>query len=484
MSLQCQLTRSATCHARPPAPHLAPLLHRAHPGTHPRRAPQAPQAPQTSADACLQQGWLKTHRRDWYKHHLHINYSSRAATFSSTDRRGSRDRRLTGIDGPSTSALFQHSFPQPEDIEAEDEQPKNGQPAPASEDAPQPPGLQIPRGSAQKDQVQTPEEEEFVDAVSEPDEDLRVYTHQEEAGEGPSAPTPARRASSKSFVTASSVPISSPPDNQNEEAIPFPHQDQAQASGLQVPSVPGAGGSKSLGKRPLSTAESPTFGEPSVDAVSTTSLLRKADSQKASDPAPISPAKGILAKAKRKSEQGGSSDSNGSPLDRVGETISRRKSNLRNLVKFDIPEDSKRATIHLRAKQAQMTVQRASTKLRRRKIKDGVIVKMERMLIRVDEAGKDVPDDYDENESQRVDYRVKDKWREYMVVCRHSESDDADFVLQMYKTRVSTSSLLDVSRVDELGHSRNRRAECQQKRCLPDTTRPQDYQSQFVFLPG
>jgi hypothetical protein len=32
---------------------------------------------------------------------------------------------------------------------------------------------------------------------------------------------------------------------------------------------------------------------------------------------------------------------------------------------------------------------------------------------------------------------VKDKWREYMIVCRHNHTDNADFVLQFYKTRVS-----------------------------------------------
>lgn len=305
------------------------------------------------------------------------------------------------------------------------------------------PALEIPRASSQKEDVQTPDEEEFVDAVSEPDEDLRVFTHQEEPEEdaGPSTTQPQRRASSKSFVTASSVPPSAT-EEQDNEAIPFPHEEETpQASGLHIPTTTG---SKSLGKRPLSTGESttgglePNAGEPSVDAVSTTSLLRKADSQKASSPVtePVSPAKGILAKAKRKSQME-SSESPSSPLERAGESLSRRKSNLRNLVKFDIPEDSKRATIHLRAKQAQMTVQRASTKLRRRKIKDGLVVKMERMLVRVDSAGKEVPDDFDENAGQKIDSRVKDKWREYMVVCRHSESEDADFVLQIYKTRVS-----------------------------------------------
>jgi hypothetical protein len=62
---------------------------------------------------------------------------------------------------------------------------------------------------------------------------------------------------------------------------------------------------------------------------------------------------------------------------------------------------------------------------------------MERMLIRVDATANDVPDDYDENGNQKIESRTIEKWREYMVVCRQSISEDADFVLQMYKTRVS-----------------------------------------------
>ena len=118
--------------------------------------------------------------------------------------------------------------------------------------------------------------------------------------------------------------------------------------------------------------------------------------------------------------------------------LTRKKSNLRNLVKFDIPEDSRRATIQLKAKKAQMTVQRAGTKIRRQKIKDGLVVKMERMLVRVD-AAAEVPEDFDENVNQRVVSRVKDKWREYMVVCRHSHTNDAEFLLQLYQTRVRFS---------------------------------------------
>lgn len=281
------------------------------------------------------------------------------------------------------------------------------------------------------------EEEEAVESSSESDTDLRIYTHQDEP-EPDLDPQLARQASSKTFVTASSFPMTSPTNDNGESSSP---SKQAQASRSEVRS-----GSNSDGKRPDTTVSTmggsaSASGELPVDDVSTTSLLHKTNSPKApveaeASPAPV--AKGILAKSKAKRRVDvGSSDSPPSPIERAGEAFSRRKSTLRNLVKFDIPEDSKRASIHFRAKQAQMSVQRASTKLRRRKIKDGLIVKMERMLVRVDTAGREVPDDFDENESQKIDSRVRDKWREYMVVCRHSESEDHDFVLQMYKTRVS-----------------------------------------------
>lgn len=313
---------------------------------------------------------------------------------------------------------------------------------------------------------------------------MRVYTHQEEPESAPEQSTkPTRRppartqSSTKSFVTASSTPgviepreadtleaeehrepvdvetRAQPVEDDQVETINPPNGADAnhQASDLQVQDS-----AKAQGKRPVSTVDSSPDGapSPSLEATSTTSLLRNTDSNKGPgrfDPtvrfdAPTSGTKqpasrGILTKLRggqSDSSEASSPTSTQSPLlERAGESLSRRKSNLRNLVKFDIPEDSKRASIHFRAKQAQMTVQRASTKLKRRKIKDGLVVKMERMLVRVDAASGEVPDEFDENANQKVDSRVKDKWREYMVVCRHSSSDDAEFVLQMYKTRVS-----------------------------------------------
>lgn len=285
-----------------------------------------------------------------------------------------------------------------------------------------------------------------MDAPSEPDEDLAEV----EPESGPSDPNKTRRSSTKSFVTASeSRPSGSPSDEASVE-----DQDQARASQLH-PGQEEEEGKKAPGKRPVSTAESSndvpggsTIGQPSVDAVSTSSLLRKTDRSKTqAEPDTTTPVRGILARATKRSQTG--SDEPG----HARLAVSRTKSNLRNLVKFDLPEDSKRASLHLKAKAAQMTVARASTRLRRHKLQDGLVLKMERMLVRVDSAGKDVPEDFDENGNQKIDSRVKDKWREYMVVCRQSISDDADFVLQMYKTRVSSPNNCHLYRIiTVIGH--------------------------------
>ncbi|USP75534.1 hypothetical protein yc1106_02808 [Curvularia clavata] len=410
--------------------------------------------------------WLTKHRRDWYKHHLRINYSTRAGTFSS-DPREARQRRLSGLEGPSSSALFQHSFPQPEDLDADEgeeneRQGKGGQQSEASGangeagvTSATPPALQIPRSSEQREDVVTEAEEEyFVDAPSEPEDGH---------GDDEHMPPPAtRRSSEKTFVTASSVPITDPNDDrptedqepqqeeqhqrhdeEEQEQELHEEQHQAQPSGLQVPSNGTETRSKSLGKRPLSNTESlghpaSTTGAASVDANSTSSLLRNTDVNKApavTDVDPNPPAKGILAKVRRKSGMPSSSTGQAKDADATLAELTRKKSSIRNLVKFDVPEDSRRAAVHLKAKKAQMTIQRAGTRVRRRNIKEGLVVKMERMLVRVD-ATAEVPEDFDENANQRVVSRIKSKWREYMVVCRHSHVDGADFVLQFYQTRV------------------------------------------------
>ncbi|KAL4931051.1 sporulation-specific 71 family protein [Aspergillus undulatus] len=75
--------------------------------------------------------------------------------------------------------------------------------------------------------------------------------------------------------------------------------------------------------------------------------------------------------------------------------------------------------------------------LSRRKIEDGEVVKAEKMLVRVEETvQEELPEDYSEFDSLRMETRVQDNWREFLVVCRATSDKEAPFTLQMYKTRV------------------------------------------------
>jgi Pleckstrin homology domain len=112
----------------------------------------------------------------------------------------------------------------------------------------------------------------------------------------------------------------------------------------------------------------------------------------------------------------------------------RRKSNI----KFDLTDHNTRAAMLLRT---QMTHSEIGAKVRnafKHTFAEGEILKMEKMIVRVDLANKkSLPPDYDENTGQGVESKTMAKFREFVVVCRKSDKiDGAKFVLQVYKTRV------------------------------------------------
>ncbi|TKA30029.1 hypothetical protein B0A50_02748 [Salinomyces thailandicus] len=72
-------------------------------------------------------------------------------------------------------------------------------------------------------------------------------------------------------------------------------------------------------------------------------------------------------------------------------------------------------------------------------VKDGEILKMDRMLVRTDITRQTIGPDFDERVSASTETKPMEKWREYMVVCRKHAEDDAQSVLQFYQTRVITT---------------------------------------------
>ncbi len=107
------------------------------------------------------------------------------------------------------------------------------------------------------------------------------------------------------------------------------------------------------------------------------------------------------------------------------------------LVRFNIPDEEVHDDQQKKLRIAKMQKRRSIKRFKGGKVHDGEIIKMEKMLVRADSTMQDLPDEYDENESVKIETRAVEKWREFVVVCRESASEDAEFVLQLYKTRVS-----------------------------------------------
>ena len=84
--------------------------------------------------------------------------------------------------------------------------------------------------------------------------------------------------------------------------------------------------------------------------------------------------------------------------------------------------------------------------LKTKTIKDGELIKADKMLVRIDITQQQLGEDFDEKVSQGVESKTLDKWREFMVVCRkHSTPNDpaVSAVLQLYKTRVIAATAKD-----------------------------------------
>lgn len=105
------------------------------------------------------------------------------------------------------------------------------------------------------------------------------------------------------------------------------------------------------------------------------------------------------------------------------------------LVRFNVPGDVSHEDTDAKAKLTHVH-RRRSWRHRHWQGRPGEIVKMERMLVRIDSTMNELEPDYDENSSLKVDVRAIEKWREYVVVCREGITEDSDYSVKMYNTRV------------------------------------------------
>ena len=359
---------------------------------------------------------------------------------------------MTALGTPAVGLEQRQSFPQPDDIEAEDEE----QDVPASTEAPA--AIDAPRTShpvavAERDGTQenAPTKTEVRDIPGASKRIANGAAFGEASASAASASAHGRKGqepfhmqsvTSQSFVTAS--------EGTPRQTDPLPIEGEDRAGSEDERETTSNGGTRLSGEgsqtqpRSLSVLDSQAGflsiadGNVAGGDESTSSLLQRdgAGDQKDAEQERPSTARGLLNKVTKSSKNtpleshdehiaNGNAQSNGHPKKKSG------------LVHFEVPKrDSMRDEWQMKARMAQSRLRRASGPLRRTKARDGEILKMEKMLVRMDTTRETLPEEYDENESQRVTTKTIEKWREYMVVCREATTEDADFLLQLYKTRV------------------------------------------------
>ena len=120
------------------------------------------------------------------------------------------------------------------------------------------------------------------------------------------------------------------------------------------------------------------------------------------------------------------------------ESAAMKKANLTSSgqVRFNLPDEAVEEEQWAKTKVMDIMNRNSLRQPRKANSRSGVLIKSEKMLVRVDYTIGEVPSDYDENASVGSVTRTIEKWREFVIVCRKSTDDKAEFVVQLYKTRV------------------------------------------------
>ncbi|KAL8996210.1 MAG: hypothetical protein Q9169_004232 [Polycauliona sp. 2 TL-2023] len=373
----------------------------------------------------IPEGWLRSHRKSWYRDYINLsNYSSKAADFSAGPG-VSQHKRMTGLDGPSSTTNLSQSFPRPNDVQenTEDDDDDDGE-VYSSE--------------------QSPNDGRLVDRTLVEDE-VRNSGHGSNTIRAHSgSPNP-----NKNWLQAS----------RNESANRLKKQsttDTVAASFVTAPSEPSSSPHKARRKRRPSfvTALEP----PQPQLSSTNSRSRNHNT--------ASPAQGIshqddTAGDSPLSADGANSRTRLLPRPSTGETSSRTQKQSRlygmertagadppmktdppshvvsGMVRFNIPTEVRQSHGLKTETLSQVNRRRSWKHFRQGRAHPGEIVKTEKMLVRIDTASQQLPEEYDENSSVKTESRTLEKWREYVVVCREGrQEDESDFVIQLYKSRV------------------------------------------------
>lgn len=400
-------------------------------------------------------GWLKNHRGEWYKQHLHVNYSRRNPTFSA-DKNVVGQRKLTNLGLPEGHPP--HVRNNGDLIDMTEAIPDDGEPGPTTRPLPE-----------------TDEEDgggEGQGMGGESYQSIGTSTHRPMDIAQSSKGRPAYSASSapglergESWQTASesfedrSPPESGPSNWRNEESLtalsPEPEESQFHfdGAGVSLPAERSPFQYRTYGdmvtEEPAPVVSESEFGGSSAaphsfEATnSLASLLihdNEARGKKAKSPPPKTRSSrtllrtpSFLSPAKHRSRaQSQTPDTDKGP--KVSSNIDRVHGGM---VRFNTAVDMHERDKHLQLKLAELSRRRTLRQFGRHfrhRRRDGEIIKMENMLIRVECVKSTLPVDYDEHESIKFNTKTLERWREFIVVCREGSGDDPMYI-QLYKSR-------------------------------------------------
>lgn len=384
-------------------------------------------------------GWLKGHRKDWYKRHLGINFSSRIASFRASDN-VAHLRHVVGIDVPAIHSS--QGVPQPEDAVVGEEEDVAGGTAneqgvvintPPTVEAPPTSSLdnRMPQKGRPRVGLESTIEgtnplhavggqRELEDSLKPPDIHVEEQTTHNTQNTAPQDNSAAPGIIVSIDPTAAQGHGHSRVDSNEENNTLSPNR---------VSSVPSQCGIKSF-----------TASEQAGPATSTSALITQPEDDgphSSEERRPESGPKAIISKVKRSIAK---SPDNVKPAREEDVQDSPGMGKTKSQIRFSLPGEGLREQILLKARMTQLELQRAPSRILslRKSLTDGQVIKTERMLVRVETTLETkLPDDYDENTSQGVTTQTAEPFREYMIVCRQSSKNPGvDFVLQMYRTRV------------------------------------------------
>ena len=382
------------------------------------------------------EGWLKSHRKSWYSRYLLSEYSSRSVTFSAKSGT-SQHRQITGLDGPSASATFSRSFPQPEDIDEEPEDEDTSANEEDDEIGSQEGVDGMSRLEAQSTNIETGHNSPEVHS---PDKDLDAPVKRRPTFKDRLSPSkPGDKASTSTFVTAPTGPHKGLKSSKRSlsPVISPPAPSFMTAKESQSPEKPAANLAK---LRTIHAPESVDFRQSQPGSAPETpgSVMFPTSSNADTVNQGLNPSStdALIPHGTQSSASPYLGAEDLSPQGRLASQKPGQRSTAGGMVRFNLTNQPEFKSARRSLDPKEQDSQKAWKRVRNDQSRPGEIAKMEKMLVRVDSTMQELPPDYDENDSLKTSARTVEKWREFVVVCRESTTDDADFSIQLYKTRV------------------------------------------------